>query len=92
MAWQQHQVGELTFPLLSDFYPHGVVSQLYGVFRTETMPLAGINERTIFVVSKSGTITFAKQYELGEQPEIAEVMEAVKQLQEGRVPQVAGRG
>ena len=92
MGWQQHQVGELTFPLLSDFYPHGKVAQLYDPLRTETMPLAGINERVIYVVAKGGEIIFAKHYSLGENPDVTEVLEVVRKLHDSRVPLAAGRG
>ena len=81
IGWQEHQVGELGFPLLCDFYPHGRVAELYGVLRTEPMPLPGINQRTVFVVSKAGTIVFAKQYALSDQPDPYEVLACLEQLQ-----------
>jgi len=31
-AWAQ-QLGGISYPLLSDFYPHGAVAQAYGVLR-----------------------------------------------------------
>lgn len=45
-----------TFPLLSDFWPHGAVSQAYGVFNEQ----AGIANRGTFVVDRSGIIRFAE--------------------------------
>jgi len=67
MAWQKHDIGPLRYPLCSDFYPHGATAKKYGVFR-EGDPIPGINERSVFIVDKTGKIVFRKLYELGEQP------------------------
>ena len=50
------------FPVLSDFWPHGQVSQAYGVFNEA----AGISNRGTFVVDKSGVIRFAEMKGPGE--------------------------
>lgn len=80
IAWQEKEVGKLEYPLLSDFYPHGAVSQLYGVLRNGP-PVPGICERAIFVVDKQGKIAWAKVYELGEQPPNEEVLAELRKLQ-----------
>jgi peroxiredoxin len=51
-----------TFPVLSDFWPHGAVSQAYGVFNEN----AGISNRGTFVVDRSGIIRFAEMKQPGE--------------------------
>lgn len=51
-----------TFPVLSDFWPHGAVSQSYGVFNDE----AGYSNRGTFVVNRSGIIRFAEMKQPGE--------------------------
>ncbi len=51
-----------TFPVLSDFWPHGEVSQAYGVFNAD----AGYSNRGTFVVDRSGIIRFAEMKEPGE--------------------------
>ncbi|APA75568.1 peroxiredoxin [Mycobacterium avium subsp. hominissuis] len=51
-----------TFPVLSDFWPHGAVSQSYGVFNDE----AGYSNRGTFVVDRSGIICFAEMKQPGE--------------------------
>jgi peroxiredoxin len=51
-----------TFPVLSDFWPHGAVAQAYGVFNDE----AGFSNRGTFVVDRSGIITFAEMKAPGE--------------------------
>jgi mycoredoxin-dependent peroxiredoxin len=50
------------FPVLSDFWPHGAVSQAFGVFND----VAGISNRGTFVVDRSGTIRFAEMKQPGE--------------------------
>lgn len=51
-----------TFPVLSDFWPHGSVSQAYGVFNEA----AGISNRGTFVVDKTGAVRFAEMKQPGE--------------------------
>jgi mycoredoxin-dependent peroxiredoxin len=50
------------FPVLSDFWPHGAVSQAYGVFNAD----AGVSNRGTFVIDRSGTIRFAEMKQPGE--------------------------
>ena len=50
------------FPVLSDFWPHGEVSQAYGVFNDAV----GIANRGTFVVDRSGIIRFAEMKGPGE--------------------------
>lgn len=49
-VWSQQQ--GFTFPLLSDFWPHGKVAQDYGVFNE----LAGIAVRGTFVIDREGVV------------------------------------
>nr|ABP45261.1 alkyl hydroperoxide reductase/ Thiol specific antioxidant/ Mal allergen [Mycolicibacterium gilvum PYR-GCK] len=51
-----------SFPVLSDFWPHGAVSQAYGVFNDAT----GFSNRGTFVVDRSGLVRFAECKEPGE--------------------------
>ena len=51
-----------TFPVLSDFWPHGAVAQAYGVFNDE----AGISNRGTFVIDRSVIIQFAEMKQPGE--------------------------
>src|SRR6202012_4432795 len=50
------------FPVLSDFWPHGAVSQAYRVFNDT----GGYSNRGTFVVDRSGTIRFAEMKQPGE--------------------------
>ncbi|CDP89227.1 MULTISPECIES: peroxiredoxin [Mycolicibacterium] len=51
-----------TFPVLSDFWPHGAVTQTYGVFNDD----AGYPNRGTFVVDRAGTIRFAEMMDPGQ--------------------------
>jgi mycoredoxin-dependent peroxiredoxin len=42
----------ITYPLLADFHPKGVVAEKYGVY----LPEKGISARTAFIVGKDGRI------------------------------------
>ena len=44
------------FPLLADFWPHGGVARLYGVFNED----AGFANRGTFLVDKTGIVRFAE--------------------------------
>jgi mycoredoxin-dependent peroxiredoxin len=46
----------LSFPLLSDFWPHGATAQAYGVFNDK----AGMALRGTFLVDAEGTVAFAE--------------------------------
>lgn len=51
-----------TFPVLSDFWPHGAVASAYGVFND----VSGAADRGTFVVDRSGLIAFSECKEPGE--------------------------
>lgn len=62
-AWAE-TFGGITYPLLSDFWPHGRVAQTYGVLREE-----GKSERAIFVIDKRGVIRYVDVHDIDEQPD-----------------------
>ena len=68
-----------TFPVLSDFWPHGAVSQAYGVFNRD----AGVSNRGTFVVDRSGVIRFAEMKQPGEARDQAAWTDALAALQSG---------
>ena len=51
-----------TFPVLSDFWPHGAVSQAYGVFNADS----GFPNRGTFAVDSAGMVRFADCKQPGE--------------------------
>jgi mycoredoxin-dependent peroxiredoxin len=65
-----------TFPVLADFWPHGEVSQAYGVFNDQ----AGYPNRGTFVVDRAGIIRFAEMKEPGQARDQRLWTEALKAL------------
>jgi alkyl hydroperoxide reductase subunit AhpC len=80
VEWQKRDIGLLSYPLCSDFWPHGEVARAFGVLR-EGPPIPGINERAVFLVDKQGKIAFSKIYDLGQSPPNGEVLEALRRLE-----------
>ena len=79
MAWQKHEIGIIHLPMCSDFYPHGKVTEAFGVMR-EGPPLAGISERAVFIVDEGGKIVFAKVYPLDQTPDNEELLDALRKI------------
>ena len=73
-AWAK-SMGGLSYPLLSDNFPYGFVSTLYGVMRG-----SGTSERAIFVVDKNGVIRYIDVHGIEEQPPTDKIMAALDQL------------
>ncbi len=66
----------ITYPLLSDFQPRGEVASKYGAFLEE----AGIAARTTFVIDPNGRIAFVQQNQIGQVPDMGEIITALEQL------------
>jgi alkyl hydroperoxide reductase subunit AhpC len=79
IAWQKKELGMMRIPLCADFYPHGAVTQAFGILR-EGPPVPGIGERAVFIVDKNGKIVFAKIYPLDQTPNNEELLEALKRV------------
>jgi len=71
-AWAR-SIGVAKTPLLADFWPHGGVADLYGVFRQDD----GFSERAVFILDAKGVIRFRKVYPIGERPDIEEILRAL---------------
>ena len=69
-------LGTISFDMLSDFHPHGAVSQKYGVYREQD----GLSERAVFVIDRQGTIAWSKVYGMPELPDNGEIFHALEQL------------
>ena len=67
----------MTYPLLSDFYPHGEVAQKFGVFRED-----GKSERAIFIIDKEGIIRYIDVREdIDDQPDNEDLFDVLEQLE-----------
>jgi peroxiredoxin len=69
-AWAEH-MGLKKLRILSDFWPHGEVAKLYGLFREKD----GISERANVLVDEEGKIALYKVYPIGELPNLKEIFE-----------------
>jgi alkyl hydroperoxide reductase subunit AhpC len=79
IAWREKEIGPVEVPLCADFYPHGEVTQKFGILR-QGPPVAGISERAAFIVDKGGKIAFAKVYRIDRLPDIEELLVALRKL------------
>ncbi len=74
-AWAEH-LGIANTSLLSDFWPHGGVAALLGLFSEQD----GIDERSNVLVKEDGRAAFVRVYERKQLPPIDEVIGAIKKL------------
>lgn len=72
--WAREQGFE--FPLLSDFWPHGQVAQVYGVFDEEL----GIAVRGTFIIDKSGTVIYTDRNPIPEARDPDDWQTALKEI------------
>lgn len=74
-AWAK-SMGGLSYPLLSDHWPHGQVCSAYGVLRGDS----GQAERAIFVIDRQGKVAYVDIHDIGEQPPTDKIMQALDRL------------
>lgn len=74
-AWAD-SLGGITYPLLSDFYPHGEIAQRYGVLREE-----GKSERALFIIDKEGIIRYVDVHDIDDQPDNEELFRILAELE-----------
>ena len=73
-AWT-NQMGQLWFPVLSDFWPHGAVAKKYGVLRS-----SGVSERALFVIDKKGMIRYIDVHDINKRPPLEDLAAALEKL------------
>ena len=73
-AWT-NQMGQLWFPILSDFWPHGAVAKKYGVLRS-----SGVSERALFVIDKKGMIRYIDVHDINKRPPLEDLAAALEKL------------
>ena len=78
LEWAE-SLGGISYDLLSDFHPKGMIAEKYGVMRD-----GGITDRAIFVVDKVGIIVFAKVYDIPTLPDNEEIREVLQTLETAR--------
>jgi len=66
----------LTYPLLSDFWPHGAVARSYGVFNDQT----GSARRATFIIDRDGVVRWKVDNALPAARDMSEYEAALAQL------------
>jgi len=64
--------------LLSDFWPHGKVAKLFGIFREKD----GFSERANIILNENQEVEFIRIYEIPEFPDINEILTFLRNLDE----------
>ncbi len=72
-AWAK-ELGIKETRLLSDFWPHGEIAKLYGIFKAEN----GISERANIIVDEEQKVIFVKVYDIPQLPDIDEIINFLK--------------
>jgi len=73
-AWSDQQ--HFGFELLSDFWPHGAVAKLYGVFNEDR----GIATRGTFIIDKAGVVRWKVVHPIPQARDIADYQKALAAL------------
>jgi peroxiredoxin len=76
----QKSLGGLSFPLAADRWPYAETANAYGLFPASKHQFGGVNDRAVFIVDKNRKIAWSKVYDLGEAPDVGEVLGALKKL------------
>ncbi len=71
-AWAK-ELGIKNTMLLSDFWPHGQVAGLYGIFREKE----GFSERANIIIDENGMVVFVKVYPISQLPDIEEIIQVI---------------
>lgn len=74
-AWAK-SLGIENTSLLSDFWPHGEVAKLFGIFREKN----GISERANIIIDQEQKMTLFKVYEISQLPDINEIIDFIVNL------------
>ncbi len=73
-AWT-NQMGRLWFPVLSDFWPHGKVADMFGVLRSD-----GVSERALFIIDKEGIIRYIHIADINKRPDLELLVTELEKL------------
>ena len=73
-AWT-NQMGQLWFPALSDFWPHGAVADTYGILRSD-----GTSERALFVIDKKGIVRYIDIHDINKRPPLDDLVKELEKL------------
>ena len=74
-AWAK-SLGGISYPLMSDFWPHGLTALKFAVLRAE-----GFTERAIYIIDKQGKIRYIDIHAIGDQPKNSVLFDELKKIQ-----------
>ncbi|HKM86666.1 MAG TPA: redoxin domain-containing protein [Terriglobales bacterium] len=77
-AWER-AIGPFEFPMCSDFWPHGEISERYGLLR-KSGEAAGASERAVLIVDRSGSVVFRRTYAPDEVAPVEEVLTVLEKI------------
>lgn len=69
-------MGNVPFPILSDFHPHGEMSKAYGLYNDEK----GTSLRSIVIIDKEGVIRFKRVYTSAADIQMDDILAEVDKL------------
>ena len=70
-----NQMGNLWFPVLSDFWPHGKVAASYGVLRSD-----GVAERALIVIDRKGIVRYIDVHDINKRPSLEDLVKELEKL------------
>ena len=71
-----NSLGNIPYPLISDFHPHGEMSKSYGLWNEER----GTSNRAVVIVDKEGVVRFRKEYAPGTIPNPPDILAELEKL------------
>ena len=69
-------LGNIPYPLVSDFHPHGQMVKSYGLWNEEN----GASRRAVIIVDKDGIVRFNKEYAAGTLPDPLDIVAELDRL------------
>ncbi len=69
------EMGQLWFPVLSDFWPHGAVADAYGVLRSD-----GVTERALLFIDKKGILRHAHVSDINVRPPMQVIVTELEKM------------
>ena len=71
-----NSLGNIPYPLISDFHPHGEMSKSYDLWNEER----GTSNRAVVIVDKEGAVRFREVYAPPALPDPAHILAEVEKL------------
>ena len=69
-------LGNIPYPILSDFHPKGAVLKQYGIYNEER----GAANRAVFVIDKEGVVRFKRVYASARELKTDDILAEVSKL------------